>query len=304
MKKFLFLLSFVLVSLMGLMNFAALNTPASYYYAFEERVPLEAVPNKVLLRYAAAGSRAARAAALRQQAGAEISLRWRDDRTVLVTLAEGAARQSLLRQVAADATILAANQVYAVSTGLELGVTDEILVRFRPTAPRAQRLAMRLRYHLAEIAATDLYLLWRVGKGQDALAVANALQETGLTEFAYPNFVSEIELHQTLPNDTYFNQQFNLHNTGQTLPDGHAGTADADIDAPEAWTYTQGSSAIVVAVVDEGVSANHPDLPASRQVRLAGSNFADGDPNDPSPTGNHNHGNASAGLEREDNKGG
>ena len=78
--------------------------------------------------------------------------------------------------------------------------------------------------------------------------------------------------------------------------DGHFGTVDADIDAPEAWSITRGNNNIIIAVLDEGLTPNHSDLPNTRQIRLNGSNFGDGDPNNPSPTGNNNHGNASAGI--------
>jgi subtilisin family serine protease len=98
-----------------------------------------------------------------------------------------------------------------------------------------------------------------------------------------------------IPNDPYFQFQVALHNTGQTF-NGHTGTPDADIDAPEAWDITHGSSNIVIAVLDQGVTSNHPDLPNTRQVRLNGSNFGSGNPNDPSPVGNDNHGNACAGI--------
>jgi len=50
-----------------------------------------------------------------------------------------------------------------------------------------------------------------------------------------------------------------LHNTGQTIG-GQAGTADADIDAPEAWNTLTGNPGTVVAVIDEGIDLNHPDL--------------------------------------------
>ena len=92
------------------------------------------------------------------------------------------------------------------------------------------------------------------------------------------------------------NNQITLNNTGQVFTDGHHGNADADIDAPEAWAMTIGCNNILIAVIDEGVTPNHPDLPNARQVRLNGSIFADGNPNDPSPTGNMNHGNACAGV--------
>lgn len=59
-----------------------------------------------------------------------------------------------------------------------------------------------------------------------------------------------------LPDDPLFGQQWALHNVGQT-----GGTADADIDAPEAWqSHGAGSSSVVVAVVDTGVYIGHEDL--------------------------------------------
>lgn len=68
----------------------------------------------------------------------------------------------------------------------------------------------------------------------------------------------------TYPDDQYFDasgspgsggEQWNLLNTGQ---DG--GTADADIDAAEAWDITTGSSNTVIGVIDTGVESGHPDL--------------------------------------------
>lgn len=61
----------------------------------------------------------------------------------------------------------------------------------------------------------------------------------------------------TTPNDPRFTSGdlWGLHNTGQA-----GGTADADIDAPEAWDISTGSSAVVVAVIDTGTQIDHPDL--------------------------------------------
>jgi hypothetical protein len=51
-----------------------------------------------------------------------------------------------------------------------------------------------------------------------------------------------------------FVDQWGLLNTGQS-----GGMIDADVDALEAWTVTEGRGAIV-AVLDTGIDANHPDL--------------------------------------------
>lgn len=82
-------------------------------------------------------------------------------------------------------------------------------------------------------------------------------------EYAEPDYVvyaegarsSKKPRSSKVPNDHYFSQLANLRNTGQ-----RGGTPDADIDAPQAWGTTTGSTRAVVAVIDTGVDINHPDL--------------------------------------------
>ncbi len=74
---------------------------------------------------------------------------------------------------------------------------------------------------------------------------------------SFDEFASQFE---NFPDDPMFNQQWGLHNTGQS-----GGTPDADIDAPEAWDLMTGGitalgDTIVVAIVDGGCQLNHPDL--------------------------------------------
>ncbi|SFJ50363.1 pre-peptidase C-terminal domain-containing protein [Paenibacillus sp. UNC496MF] len=73
------------------------------------------------------------------------------------------------------------------------------------------------------------------------------------------------------PDDTYFPLQWALRNTGQVPPfnyndpllEGHPGPAGLDVKAPEAWTVSQGSPDVTVAVIDTGVQPDHPDLAGS-----------------------------------------
>jgi len=63
-----------------------------------------------------------------------------------------------------------------------------------------------------------------------------------------------------IPDDTQFDQQWALHNIGQS-----GGTEDADIDAPEAWDIANGGvtplgDTIVVAIVDGGMMLTHVDI--------------------------------------------
>lgn len=86
-------------------------------------------------------------------------------------------------------------------------------------------------------------------------------------------------------NDPYASYLWGLHNTGQS-----GGTADADIDAPEAWSVTKGSSDVIVGVVDTGVDYNHPDLSANM---IGGYNAITGSNN---PMDDHGHGTHCAGT--------
>jgi subtilisin family serine protease len=75
-----------------------------------------------------------------------------------------------------------------------------------------------------------------------------------------PGIIAEVNSIYTvdsLPNDTFFSTQWALNNTGQT-----GGTADIDINAPEAWDAlgNYGSNTIKIAVIDSGVQFNHADL--------------------------------------------
>ncbi|MBL7104485.1 MAG: S8 family serine peptidase [Bacteroidales bacterium] len=200
------------------------------------------------------------------------------------------------------------NPVYQTLDGFELLPTREIILQFKDNVEESTKNYLINFFSLQEVVSTRLYDIFKVN---NALQISKEIQLTGKTVYCCPNFYCKVEKFDGyIPNDEYFGQQFYLHNTGQLTNDGHYGTEDADIDAPEAWEISKGNNNIVVAVIDEGLTDNHFDLPSSRQIRLPGSNFAapydQTDPNDPSPVENSNHGNACSGIiaaEQDNNQG-
>ena len=96
----------------------------------------------------------------------------------------------------------------------------------------------------------------KLPKGMTVEAGLEIYQDDPDVEYVEPNYYRHT---CAIPNDTDFDLLWGLHNTGQYVH-GTSGTPDADIDAPEAWEITTGSSDIVIAVVDTGVDYSHPDL--------------------------------------------
>jgi subtilisin family serine protease len=89
-----------------------------------------------------------------------------------------------------------------------------------------------------------------------------------------PNWIVHAD---ATPADTKFTKLWALHNTGQAVNGGRAGTVGADIRATSAWDLSTGSRANVVAIIDTGVDYTHPDLisniwsaPASFTVTIGG----------------------------------
>lgn len=184
--------------------------------------------------------------------------------------------------------------IFSANNGMEVVLLPEIVLK--PTDPLLDMASISKKYHMTLSRSSRLYQIYSVPTNSDVISIANELFETGEYDFAYPNLFCPIDKFAHIPNDQYFSMQIDCHNTGQVMYNGHTGTPDADINAPEAWDITRGTWNIIVAVIDEGITLDHPDLPLWRQQRLMGSNFGSGDTNNPSPTGNDNHGNACAGV--------
>jgi subtilisin family serine protease len=147
------------------------------------------------------------------------------------------------------------------------------------------------------------YILTFEGKTpKEALAISNRIHQDNRVTFSEPNFIQIIPARPkiqssgpgpsapspatTTPNDPLFSQQWGLNNTGGV------GVADADIDAPEAWDHERGSDQVIIAILDEGVDIQHPDL----QTKIVTPYDATDGDDDQTPNSWDGHGTACAGI--------
>lgn len=81
--------------------------------------------------------------------------------------------------------------------------------------------------------------------------------------------------------DADYGRQWGLQNTGRNSGSiFRRGTAGEDINATNAWTITEGSQDIIVAVIDTGVDYNHPDLKDNILINEAELNGTPGEDSD------------------------
>lgn len=72
--------------------------------------------------------------------------------------------------------------------------------------------------------------------------------------YAEPNYLRHAK--GTIPGDPFFNLQWDLRNTGQSVN----WTPGADIKATDAWDISRGSDHVIIAFLDTGIDYSHPDL--------------------------------------------
>jgi len=118
-----------------------------------------------------------------------------------------------------------------------------LLVKFRPDIEplhARQVIAALGTRDVDEIPGTGVHIIELPDQASEA-AVANSFLERDEVEFA--EFDRLLPVQQIIPNDPLYPSWFLQK-----------------ISAPQAWTISTGSSSVIIAILDTGVDATHPDL--------------------------------------------
>lgn len=151
---------------------------------------------------------------------------------------------------------------------------DSVIVQFKAGTPAVARTMILQNHGLSikgAIFGTDVLVVQGRGKSVPDLVAALGLNPNVV--YAEPDYIAMVDF---VPNDPGWSNQW-----------GPQKIAD-----PQAWDVTQGSSGVMIGVVDTGVDLTHPDLAAKVRADL-GYNFVN---NTTSAQDDNGHGTHVAGI--------
>ena len=286
---------------------AAYGQNDTYYHSDERQIPLEKAEHWAVIQLPQ-GAQSALEAALAGQSDVRLRKVLDPGRDFYWLEAKGgqpldpATSDALSSQVPIQRTFPAFFRRDSHGDTTRFLTTDQFSAKFAPGVSRAEIDAFNEKQGVEVVPLDNEIDRWqasehneyplRVTEASDlsALETANRYYESALTVWSVPSFYVNLRTDgpvqsRSSANDPLYPEQYYLNNTSSNL-----GTPDVDIDAPETWSLSKGSSSITVAVVDKGVE-EHEDFRSGQLV--AGTSAGDGNG---SPERNQKHGQAVAGI--------
>ncbi|MBN2090412.1 S8 family serine peptidase, partial [candidate division KSB1 bacterium] len=129
---------------------------------------------------------------------------------------------------------------------LRLTVSDKITLKIFSNVGESQIRLLASKHNLQKIDRKWLgenVFQFKIQKIDEKLIfqIANEIYESGLVEFSHPDFLN-FDVAEV--NDEFRGSQWNLNK----------------ILIDDAWNITTGDASIIIAIIDNGVQSNHPDL--------------------------------------------
>ena len=157
-----------------------------------------------------------------------------------------------------DSEIIYSSPSFITQKGSLVGLSHLFYVKLKSNIDEKLLEDLAEKYHVSILGKNKFMPLWFTlsctkESAGNALEMANIFYESGLFAAAEPDLMEDDELDCV--NDSLFPQQWNLHNTGQSDT-----SFIGDINYCNVHQITTGDSNIIVAVIDEGVDLEHPDL--------------------------------------------
>lgn len=239
-----------------------------FYYYQNQQQPLEICTDQVLVKFSAELSLEQKQRILMQHRLLEPKFMKQMAGVDVVPVHRGVNASSLLAMIREMESLSDIEYIhpyfYVDGTEQPLSYRDDILVKLADGNSFSQLQAIAERHGLRP--GKTIYEAWGMYQlissspaGRGVIDLANQLQLLPEIEAAEPNFFGGHAGHY-VPNDPDFLEQYSIRNIGVIPGLGQSGSLGADMRVTGAWDITTGCSDITIAIIDDGVDLNHPDL--------------------------------------------
>ncbi len=279
---------FTAFALFSLENPLSAQSEPAFYYHYDRKVMLSEVPAQCVVAFSGYVTPEKARQVARKVQGMKVGKVYGPARACRYELAGGESWKSVRNKVLSVPGVHTVFPVYAAPGQQEVIMSGRIILQGKTmlnhseTLRKCRDLGLKVEETISMGAEVPPVLVCEIPRGRNPLESANSLQASGMTLFAHPNFAFECQNSFT-PNDPIYDGQWFLNQA-----------SNCDINAPEAWNVTTGSSSVVVAIIDgNGYEMNHTELAG----KFISPYDAVNDDNDPAPENQYaNHGMPCAGL--------
>jgi len=144
-------------------------------------------------------------------------------------------------------------------------VPGEVIIKFKREASEGEIFGLRIGQGAEEVYVSPFTFarVWRVPPSKTVEEWVDFFDEHPLVEYAEPN---HIRYTLWYPNDPFYGYQWHFdddhtNNPGGASSNPYGGVNGGGIRMEEAWQITNGSSNVVVAVIDTGVAYENYAIP-------------------------------------------
>jgi hypothetical protein len=164
MKNSIVFISILILLAILFLSFVT-NQQERFYYAYERKIPLYEVDNKFIIRFSPDQDKKQMKALLNKAAPQSKVIQWAEKNTVILKAPSRKRQNSALskfQQERINKSVISVHPLYKGEKGAEMGLTDEIQVRFREGIAQSEIQNIFKKYNLSLVRETEYYKLLRV----------------------------------------------------------------------------------------------------------------------------------------------
>lgn len=172
----------LLLAVIGLISLASSTTSTQkeiFYYSFDKKIPLVTKSNTLFVKYSSKTDKYKKEKYIKELIPSA-DIKWHNPLLLEIDCKTEKSKEEIKSSLMQMDEVKTCVPSYTTQNGHDIGITDEILVRFLPNVQSDEQEKIQKRLKTKVVEKNEIFQLLTIQKGQDALEIANQYYETGL----------------------------------------------------------------------------------------------------------------------------